>query len=133
VLPSALLWLIRYLDSGSSTPVMGEVPRNRPSKFVRVSLAGGNDRTSVTSAPQLLVESWGATILEAEALSREMDALVRAAPGNVVDVRPEPDDPPQNVYCKGFDAFGLPYESPDPDSGAARFRQLVSLTFRRTE
>lgn len=123
MLPSALLWLIRYLDSGSSTPVLGEVPRSRPAKFVRVSVAGGDDRTFVTGAVQLLVESWGATILDAEALAREVDYLIHNAPGTTID----------GVYCKGSRAFGLPYESPDPDSGAARYRQLVSLTFRRTE
>jgi hypothetical protein len=133
VLPSALLWLIRYLDSRLTEPVTGEVPSTRPVAFVRVSVAGGDNRTSVTGAVQLLVESWGATILDADARARKVDELIQAAPGNTVDLRAEPDDPALPVYCKQSRAFGLPYESPDPDSGAARFRQLVSLTFRRTE
>lgn len=122
-LPSALLWFMHYLDALLDVPVMGEVPRSRPVSFVRVSVAGGDDRTSVTGAPQLLVESWGATILDAEALAREVDGHVHEAHGVTVD----------GVYCKGSRAFGLPYESPVPDSDAARYRQLVSLTFRRTE
>ena len=123
MLPSALLWLIHYLDANLSEPVRGEVPRDRPPSFVRVSVAGGDDRTSVTGAPQLLVESWAGSILAAETLARKVDSLIHAAHGVTVD----------GVYCKGARAFGLPYESPDPDSGAARYRQLVSLTFRRTE
>lgn len=123
MLPSALEWLIAYLDANRSEPVRGEVPADRPTDFIRVSVAGGDDRTSVTGAVQLLVESWGATILAADQRSREVDGLIRDAPGTTID----------GVYCKKSRAFGLPYESPDPDSGAARYRQLVSLTFRRTE
>lgn len=123
MLPSALFWLIGYLDANLTVEVRGEVPRDRPASFVRVSVAGGDDRTSVTGAPQLLVESWAASIPEAEALAREVDALIGDAAGVTVD----------GVYCKGSRRFGLPYESPDPESDAARYRQLVSLTFRRTE
>ncbi|MDI2032995.1 hypothetical protein [Paenarthrobacter nitroguajacolicus] len=123
MLPSALLWLIHYLDQKLTETVRGEVPRDRPTEFVLVSVAGGDNRTAVTGAVQALIESWAGTILEAEALAREVDGLVRKAPGQTVD----------GIYCKGSRAFGLPYESPDPDSGAARYRQLVSLTFRRTE
>ncbi|QOT19733.1 hypothetical protein [Paenarthrobacter sp. YJN-5] len=122
-LPSALLWLIEYLDNNLTEEVRGEVPRNRPTVFVMVTTAGGDDRTSVTAAPQLLVESWADTILNAEALARKVDGLVGAAHGVTID----------GVYCKGARRFGLPYESPVPESDAARYRQLVSLTFRRTE
>jgi hypothetical protein len=76
----------------------------------------------VTGDVQLLVDSWGASVTEAEALSRKVHGLLSKAPGVTV----------QGVKCRGFTAAGLPYDMPDPDAGVPRWRQNVVLKFRKT-
>ncbi|WP_460994430.1 hypothetical protein, partial [Sinomonas soli] len=35
------------------------------------------------------------------------------------------------IECRGVERLGLPYDSPDPDSGSPRWRQNIALTFRK--
>lgn len=126
-LPAAAIWFIKYLQpalaaSGMSVPVRGEVPSTRPAAFVKVQVAGGASSTLVTGSTQLLVESWHSTTPSAERLAARVDALARLAPGNVVG----------GVQCLGFIEYGLPYDSPDPESRSPRFRQTLGLIFRRS-
>lgn len=129
--PSGAVWFIRYLtaafsdatrfpDSESAAVVTGQVPGERPKRFVMVETAGGSQLTPVTFAVRLLVSSWETTTPKAERLAARVDALARAAPGHTVD----------GVYCRKFEAAGLPYDMPDPDAKVPRFRQNIILHFR---
>lgn len=121
LMPSGLLFAIRYLSPLVSVPVLGHIPARRPDAFVLVSGAGGADGL-VTGSTQLLVECWSSSVVEAEALSLRCGALLSKAPGVTVS----------GVQCRGFSALGLPHYLPDPDAQVPRWRQNVALTFRKT-
>lgn len=105
--------LIAYLTfAGLGVPVSGQVPAQRPPRFITVERTGGN-RTHLWDSPMFAVQAWAATEAEASALADEVaDAILRwqlDAAVAYADVR--------SVY-----AF------PDPDSRVPRFQLTVSAT-----
>lgn len=123
--PEGAVWFIRYLNAeferlGDSARAYGQVPTSRPKRFVVVETAGGIHVTPVTFAQRLLLSSWESSTPLAERLAARVDALARAAPGTTI----------QGVQCRAFESAGLPYDMPDPDAKAPRFRQNIVLHFR---
>lgn len=57
----------------------GIVPPTRPSRFVRVRPAGGQQIDLVTTEPLLIVESWAKKDEDAEALAWTCHAIIRRA------------------------------------------------------
>lgn len=84
-------------------PVVTKVPNPRPSRFIRVSAAGGGRANLVQSRPFVIVECWAADTVAASDLASDAWGRIETAYG--------PDVP-----------MTMPTDFPDPESGQARYQ-----------
>lgn len=89
------------------------VPEPRPERLVTVQRTGGGISNQLDH-PSLAVQSWAPTLMEASALAREVDKLMRSAPYVLPDVF-------------GVEATTV-QEWQDPDSKTPRYQGLYTLT-----
>lgn len=69
--------IIKYLGSVMpDTVVCGDVPNPRPKKLVTVERTGGSADSIVLDRPQLAVQCWAETRVEAADLAYEVDSLI---------------------------------------------------------
>jgi hypothetical protein len=105
--------LIAYLTSaGLRVPISGQVPAQRPPRFITVERVGG-ERTHLWDHPLLAVQVWAQTQADAVALADRVAALL-------MDWQMQP-------YVASADVQSV-YAFPDPDSRVARFQITVSAT-----
>ncbi len=124
--PSPVATIRTYLDqhalaSSDLVRAHGGVPNPRPTRFVRLQLAG----TTVTSLAhrdcRVVVECWEASEHDAERLADKVF-------GWLCDMDTQDGHVPQ-----GRDGWlGGPYSQPDPDTGTPRYVMTVILRQRRT-
>jgi hypothetical protein len=106
--------VIAHLDEAMTVPVVGRVPENRPSAFIRVERLGGGRETRVTDAARVAVEAWAATDTSAETLLNEARASLFDAEGVMF----------------GVDEYGGPTSLPDPYSNMSRYTASFTVRVR---
>lgn len=103
-----------------SVRAYGGVPSPRPTRFVRLMLAGATVRSVAHRDARVVVECWEATEAAAERLA---DMVM----GWLFDLDSTGGHVPQGAA--GW--LGGPYSQPDPDSGTPRYVMTVNLRQRR--
>lgn len=119
ITPLVSLVVKQYLDPLlGGVRVSSENPRPRPTPFVRLRPAGGNDRNMALSDRMLTVEVWDDTDLKAGRLAEQVFALLVAAPRS------------GHKVIRSVVSVGAPAQSPDPDDRSPRYRFTVQLVLR---
>lgn len=99
---------------------VANLPPDRPSRFIVIDPAGG-DELSVTHAQRLvMVDTWGATVAEAQRLAELTRAHLKALRNKRVN----------GVLIYSAAPSGGLVWMPDPDAQVPRFRQNFILTIR---
>ena len=107
--------LIAWLSEKLQIPVSGDVPEDRPKKFLTVERTGGGDKNVAFEAPQIAIQCWAQTRYEAAKFADE-----------VSDIMPDFSFEPHihSVYKNSH------YNFPDPDSRMGRYQILYQLVTR---
>lgn len=101
----------------SPTPVHVNVPRNRPTEFVRAWRTGGGAINRVLDEPIVTMQGWAASDARAEALAAKCrDALLNGYTGMPL--------------VRGVEIISGPYSDPDPDSETPRYTVTARLRVR---
>lgn len=108
----ALAVTIARLREGLGVWAGAEVPEPRPKTFITVERTGGGAQDRLDH-PELAVQSWAQTNLEAHELARRADALML--------------DLPLATEVMGVTRTTLT-DWPDPDSRSARYQGVYQLT-----
>lgn len=111
-----------YLEAAlPSVPVSSKIPNPRPTKFVTVQRKGGVMRTLVSDTPQLQIESWAGSDIDADALARDVRTLMfQMADGTNRD----------GVIVYRLNEFSGPVYREDPASKQDRFQWTIQLHTR---
>jgi len=107
--------VIGYLDAQlAATPVVGNVPMQRPGEFVRVERLGGSRETRVTDAANLAVEAWAKTDARAAELLNEARSYLFDVEGTLF----------------GATEYAGPTRLPDPTSSMSRYTASFTIRVR---
>lgn len=106
--------------AGPATPVMQNVPTQRPPRFVTVLRTGGPRLNLVVDGAQITVDSWGKNDEDAADLAQLNRALINAMRGTTVAGHA--------IYR--IDEVGGPANLPDPVSNQSRYRQTFIVAIR---
>ena len=125
--PSPIATIRTYLntkaaDAADPVRAYGGVPNPRPSRFVRLMLAGTTDLSVAHRDARVVVECWEATEQDAERLA---DLVHEWLCGMWTEDGHVPQGP------DGW--LGGPYSQPDPDSETPRYTQTVILRQERKQ
>lgn len=107
-------------DRGRAGTVATRVPEIMPARMVRVSLTGGSRRDVVTDRPQVTVECWESSSVEASATARLCEGLLFSAAGSSVG----------GVWVRRVESVGGVQFFPDPDTNSPRYQFTVRLDVR---
>lgn len=99
----------------------GDIPNPRPTKFVKLEPAGGDDLSVVHDGQNMVVDSWGATSREAFDLAQDVRAYLSA-------MRNHQSTNGQLIYSAN--GLGGVVWMPDPDAKAPRYRQNFRFVTR---
>lgn len=122
--PSPTAAVVAYLDSlliadGDLARAYGGVPKPRPARLVRVTMAGANPRSVAHRDVRVVIESWAESEQAAERLADKVY-------GWMCDM-----DTASGHVPRGADGWlGGPYSDPDPDSASPRYTQTAILRQR---
>ena len=105
--------LISWIQSETGVPCYGDVPKDRPGKFVTVERTGGSEGPGI-GRPSLAVQVWGPSKYEASALAAEVAELLWSRAPEIPQIR----------SCT---VNSGPYSFPDPDSYQPRYQIYIDL------
>lgn len=120
---AAITYLTAGLTAqGITADVSVQVPDVMPAKMVRVSLTGGSRANMVTDRPQLTVECWAGSTVDASELARVCQGLMHAAGGTSVG----------DIWVRKVEEVGGVQFLPDPDTNSPRYLFTVRWHVRGT-
>jgi len=120
---AAIAYLTAELTSrGITADVSVQVPDVMPAKMVRVSLTGGTRANVVTDRPQLTVECWAGSTVEASELARLCHGLMLAAGGTSAG----------GIWVRKVEEVGGVQFLPDPDTNSPKYLFTVRWHVRGT-
>jgi hypothetical protein len=104
--------IIGWLSQKVAVPVSADVPADKPDRFITIERTGGSRDNHVVDRPNLAIQCWGTSRLDASELAYEVDAILPS----IVEI-------PQVTHFER-DTF---YNFPD-EHGAPRYQIVVNLT-----
>ena len=110
---SAEAALVSWLGTETGIPCYGDVPGDRPDKFLTVERTGGSEGPGIRR-PSIAVQVWGPSKYEASALADEVAELLWS---RAVEI-------PQIRSCT---INSGPYSFPDPESYQPRYQIYIDL------
>lgn len=118
---------IQYLTAGLTArgitaDVSVQVPVVMPEKMVQVTLTGGTRKNMITDRPQLTVECWAGSTIDASELARTCHALMLAAAGTSAG----------GIWVRKVEGVGGIQSLPDPDTNAPKYLFTVRWHARGT-
>lgn len=100
--------------------VATEVPAQRPTELVKVSLTGGYQPNDVTTNSQITLEAWAGTTGRASQIVREALAHLGSFEGTTV----------AGVFIRTVRVVGGPVSFPDPATALPRYQATAELSCR---
>lgn len=103
--------LITYLNESGTVPAFGDVPEDRPRRFLTVERTGGA-RSRIVDEGTYAVQAWAESRAEAMVLADRIAELLDEAPAHVDAIA-------------AVEVVSV-YNFPDPDSGTPRYQLTVT-------
>lgn len=104
-------------DALAGTPVSTKVPDTRPTRFIKVTVVGGNNARLTADSTMVTFQCWEADTVKASLLARTARAHIHAMEGTTV----------KGTWVYRVTDVGLPASNPDPVSNAPRYQFTVMI------
>lgn len=78
--------LVEYLSRSLDIPVSGDVPEDKPDRFVTLQRSGGGLDRIILDHPTAIIQCWAATRADAKTLALQVAQLIQEMPDGYVNV-----------------------------------------------